>query len=468
MEDIHFGTDGWRGIVGESFTFANVRRVGRALALLAKERKINDKPIVIGYDRRFMAEYFARAIYDELTSAGLKSELSDRPIPTPALSLATKRRHTAFGVMITASHNPYFYNGIKFKAAYGGPVMPEFTLALSRLLKKVKHTSNDAPVYAAKIPQRNLLVPYLRAIRRYVNFDVLKKARIKVAIDSMYGAGGKIFEELLADTGIRVVSIRTERNPFFDDRLPEPVPPFIEPLMQLACKEGCDIGLATDGDADRIGVVDSAGHFVTLHYIMPLLYEYLIKSRGMAGNAVRTASTDDLFDNVCEANGQRCIEVPVGFANVCRVALKEDILIGGEESGGICFKRHIPERDGILAGMLILEMLVAQGKTLANLVNTISRRFHPVEYLRTDRLFAREKLKANLASLRSQPPGKIDGSPVRRIDKRDGIKFYLANGCWMLMRVSDTEPKGRIYVGGRKISDVHRVLRAGERLLFRE
>jgi len=465
METIHFGTDGWRGVIAENFTYENVRRVAKSLVLLINEKKW-ENPVVIGYDFRFMSEYFARTIHDELMEAGIKSELSDQPIPTPALSYAAKKRKAAFGVMITASHNPHFYNGIKFKASWGGPVMPDFTSDVTRLLKKVKSASNKSPVYSDKTKCRDFLSPYKKALKKYVNFSLLENCGIKVAVDSMFATGGNLFRDILCDTDIKVSSVRCERNPLFDMQLPEPVLEFLEPLLKLIKNNKCDIGLATDGDADRIGVLDSNGDFVTLHYIMPLLYEYLTESRGMKGNAVRTTSADDIFDYVCEDHGRKCIEVPVGFKNVCEVVLEDDILVGGEESGGVCFKKHIPERDGILTGLLLLEMMAAKKMNIADLVKDMSKRYHPVAYLRTDKIYDQKKLKENLKNLKASPPKKIAGSKLKRADKKDGIKFYMENGCWMLMRVSDTEPKGRIYTGGPKLEDVKKTLKAGEKLLF--
>jgi len=467
MEQVYFGTDGWRGIIGDTFTFENVRRVGAALVHLYRERRMDGKPVVIGYDYRFMSEYFARAIYDEITSEGIVCQLSDRAIPTPALSYAAKNRKAAFGIMITASHNPHFYNGIKFKASYGGPVMPEFTFDLARFLHYVKSASHAAPVYAKKVPVKNFLSPYIRAIKRYVNFDLLKKARLKVAVDSMHATGGTLFQDLLKDTSIKVFPIRTKRNPLFDNKLPEPIPPLINPLSELVRKQKCDLGLATDGDADRIGVVDSGGRFVTLHYIMPLLYEYLALSRGFKGDSVRTISTDDLLDYVCKDHGQRCFEVPVGFKYVCERVLEKNILLGGEESGGICFQNHLPERDGILTGLLLLEMMAAKGEKLGRLVSALAKKYHPVEYLRLDKIFESKKLLKNLESLIKSPPNRIGGAKVKKFDIKDGIKFYLFNDCWILMRVSKTEPKGRLYVGGRLLSRVQRAFSGGKKLLFR-
>ena len=467
MEGIHFGTDGWRGVIAENFTFQNVRRVGRALLLLMKEKMITDKPAIIAYDFRFLSEFFARTIHDELIAGGMKSILSDRAIPTPALSLAVKKRRGAFGVMITASHNPHFYNGIKFKASYGGPVMPDFTSDVTRLLKNIPDAPQESPVYAPPVQVKDLLTPYLNALRAYVNFDILKKSRLRVGVDSMFAVGGTLLPDILTGTNITVCSIRTERNPLFGNDLPEPAPPLLGPISRLVRSEKCDAGLATDGDADRIGIVDHEGRFVTLHYLMPLLYEYLVESRGMKGDGVRTTSADPLFDDVCTALGRACHEVPVGFKNVCELVLAKDILVGGEESGGVCFKGHMPERDGLLSGLLTLEMMAAKKKSLADLVADMGRRFHTVEYLRTDRVFDQMKLKANMISLKKTPPERIAESAVVKVDTRDGIKFHMKNGCWMLMRVSDTEPKGRIYVGGPKIKDVRRTLSGGEALLFR-
>ncbi|MBN1902555.1 phosphoglucomutase/phosphomannomutase family protein [Candidatus Sumerlaeota bacterium] len=466
MTDIYFGTDGWRGIIGENFTFENVRRAAIALSYLLRERKIEDRPVVIGYDYRFMSEYFARAVYDELVQKKIHAELSDRAIPTPALSFATKKRSASCGVMITASHNPHFYNGIKFKASYGGPVMPEFTFDLTRLLQKVPTASREAPVYAEKILMKDILSPYLRTLKKYVNFGPLKKCGIKLAVDSMFATGGNLFQELLRETNIRIFPIRTMRNPLFDNDLPEPAPPLLDKLADVVKKNKCDLGLATDGDADRIGVVDAKGNFVTLHYIMPILYEYLIESRGMSGDAVRTTSTDELFDHVCRSHGRQCFEVPVGFNNVCQLILERDILVGGEESGGMCFKNHIPERDGVLSGLLILEMMANKKASLEKMISSLAKRFHPVEYIRIDRICERAKMVSNMKGMMNNPPEKIADSPVENIDRKDGVKFQMANKCWMLMRISDTEPKGRIYVGGREKKAVLRALKAGEKMLF--
>ena len=465
-EPVRFGTDGWRGIIGENFTYRNVRRVGRALARLSQNRKIEDKPVVIGYDYRFMSEYFARAIYDELTGQHISAELSDRPVPTPALSFAAKKRKAAYGVMITASHNPHFYNGIKFKAGFGGPVMPDFTEEVASHLKKITKAPDDAPVYSESISGKNFMTPYLNAMKKYVDFDILKKSEMRIGVDSMYATGGTIIKDILSGTGISVYDIRSERNPLFNYDLPEPIPELLVPLKKIIQSENLEMGLATDGDADRIGVLDSSGKFVTLHYLMPLLYEYLAETRGWKGDAVRTTSTDPLFDEVCESLGKKCYEVPVGFKNVCEVVLEKDILVGGEESGGVCFMNHIPERDGILSALLILEMVTSRQTSLEELVKDMSRRFHGVEYLRIDRLYDQQKLKNNMKILRRNPPENIGGSKLSRADKKDGVKFYLENGCWMLMRVSNTEPKGRIYVGGPKLKDVKKTLNAGENLLF--
>mgnify|MGYP006280283489 CR=1 FL=1 len=466
MEQIKFGTDGWRAVIGETYTFENVRRVAKALALSLKRRGEDSKPVVIGYDFRFMSEYFARAVYDELTTAGITAQLSERPVPTPALSLAVKQNGASCGVMITASHNPHFYNGIKFKADYGGPVMPDFTDDVQKCLEEIEPPEGGATVYDDECPVVDILTPYLKTLKEYADLSKLKKANLRVAVDSMNAVGGNILPGLLHQAGVEVVAIRTDRNPLFDYSLPEPDRVHISKLSDLVVCEECNAGMATDGDADRIGVVDEEGEFVTLHYLMPMLYEYLCESREMKGDAVRTTSTDNLFDKVCESRGSSCIEVPVGFKNVCEVVLEKDIVVGGEESGGICFKGHIPERDGILTALLILEMMAVKGMSLSSLVNEMSERFHPVAYLREDRIGDQETIQRNMKQMKTSPPEEMGGFAVSNVDLKDGIKFYFENGAWMLMRVSQTEPKGRVYVGGPDIESVKRILNAGCSFLF--
>ncbi len=465
MKKIHFGTDGWRGIIGEDFIFDNIRRVACALAAYLKQEKAVNNPVVIGYDNRFLSEESSKIFAYTLLQNKIPTALSNSAIPTPVLSYATRKIKAPVGVMMTASHNPYYYNGLKFKMTYGGPAMPKFTSTVESLIPaRIPKLPLEEP--APPIPEENFLNDYRKHVRRYIDFNLLKKSKIKVLIDSMHGSGANILADLLQDTGVKTKSIRTQRNVFFGGGLPEPILHNLKEASSIVKNEKFDLALATDGDADRIGVLDSNGNFVQLHYLMPLLYQYLQDYRGLRGAAVRTTSTDNLFDELVKTFNEKIIEVPVGFKNVCEQVLTNNILVGGEESGGIHVKNHIPERDGILIGLLILEMIAASGKSINDLVNDLTKRYWKIHYLRTDRYANTKKLKSVMNSLRQSPPSKIGVDYVESVSIIDGIKFYFKNGGWLLFRVSDTEPLGRIYCAARDAKTAKRLLSASVKLIF--
>ncbi|MCX7624794.1 MAG: phosphoglucomutase/phosphomannomutase family protein [Candidatus Sumerlaeaceae bacterium] len=462
-----FGTDGWRAIIAEQFTFENVRKIAAAASRYLRDAGERVRPIVVGYDTRFLSAEFARAFAETAARCGATVYLSKAITPTPMLSFAVRHYRAALGVMITASHNPYYYNGIKFKAAYGGPALPELTQTIEEYLHALS-SSAYAHELGGKLIEKDLAPPYWRQIEGFVHTPTIRKFQGTVVYDAMHGAGIGTVNEFLKRLRIPVIAVRNDIHPLFGGGGPEPIAQNLEPLHQTLRKSKATIGLATDGDADRFGVLDEKGQFVQLHDLMPLLFEYLVESRGWSGDVVRTTSMHNTIDRLAAALGRNVMEVPVGFKNVCEKMLSHDILIGGEESGGFGYKNHLPERDGILSCLLLVEMLAHRSTSISQLVRQLRRRTGPFAYGRIDKHFSVGELRKNFLALRETPPTKFAGIPVERVSTADGIKFYFADGSWMLMRISDTEPLGRIYVGSHDDATVQKLLRAGEAKLFRK
>jgi phosphomannomutase len=458
---IRFGTDGWRAIIADEFTFANVEIIAQTMADYLIESNTGSRGIVVGYDYRFQSEHYAQRVAEVVASNNIPVYLSDTALPTPAVSLAAKQRQCAGGIMITASHNPPIYNGIKFKAPYGGSATKEITQAIE------KHLYQTPPKREQTLAQKNiqktdLVTPYLSQLRSFVNLDAIKSYPIKVVADSLYGVGKNYLEQILAGGKITVKTIRGNRDALFGGILPEPIPKNLGLLMEEVPAFGATVGLATDGDSDRIGVVDEQGRFVTPHHLIPILFEHLKKTRNWSGDVVRTISTASMIDKLAAEYGAKVTEVPVGFKNVAELMIQQDILIGGEESGGIGIKNHIPERDGLLLGLLMLECLASTGKKPSELVADLESRFGKLVYDRIDSHCPDEIRVGLINRLKSQPPDKIANIAVDKISSFDGIKFYFVDGSWMLIRASDTEPVVRIYVGSDSDQKTASILNAGK------
>lgn len=463
---IKFGTDGWRAVIAEDFTFENVRIAGQAYSdyLLTTG---NGQGAAIGYDTRFLSERFAKTIADVLASNGIPVFLSEDFIPTPVLSFAVKNRSLAGGIMITASHNPHIYNGIKFKGEYGGPVNEAVTKNIEKLLGK------NEPKYNSKLIEKNLAAAdffkeYAAHIENYADFSLLERFKGSIVFDAMHGAGCGYLQKLLDKTGIRLKAVRNEPDPQFGGICPEPIAKNLNELQSAVVKSNAAAGLALDGDADRFGVLDHLGNFVELHDLMPMLFEHLLRTRNWPGNIVRTTSMADTIDRAAAKHSRSVIEVPVGFKNVTDQMISDTILIGGEESGGFGYYGHIPERDGLLSCLLVLELLADTQKTLPELVEELRNAYGDFAYSRVDEYFDTAKLNANLEALRKQPPKMIGGFKIKSVTLIDGIKFCFENGSWMLMRVSQTEPLGRIYAASTAQNFVTKIIEAGRALLMKE
>ncbi len=461
---IRFGTDGWRDIIAENFTFENVGRVAQALAFTLKRKRQVNNGIAVSFDTRFLYDRFAGHFATVLASNEIPTFLSKHFTPTPVLSFTVKKKNLNAGVMITASHNPYYYNGIKFKASYGGPVLEDFT-------RKIEKNLINSPIKIDLKRVKQFLVitdfseEYFDHLKNYLHSEKLSRFKGKIVYDAMHGCGIGFLGRILKEFNSDVDYLHHDENPLFNRKHPEPIPENLQELQKTIVENNAQIGFATDGDADRFGVLDEKGRFVQLHDLMPLLFEYLIRERGMDGDVVRTTSMSETIDRLASEYGKKVYEVPVGFKNVTEYMVKENILIGGEESGGFGFMNHIPERDGILSCLLTIEMLATYRKSISGLVRELRKKYGSFHYLRIDRYFDSDLLKSNLRRIRQNPPEHIAGQKIDRVNLIDGIKFYFISGVWMLIRVSQTEPLARIYVGGPDADLVKKIIKAGEKLI---
>jgi alpha-D-glucose phosphate-specific phosphoglucomutase len=471
MAKIKFGTDGWRAIMSDDFTFDNVKIVSQAIADFAKSHKepvYRKRKIAIGYDTRFLSDKFAKAVASVLAANGIKSVLSDKPCPTPALSLYIKEKKLTGGVMITASHNPPEYNGIKYKGYFGGSAGGDIIGAIEkRLHKKPARTMpfNEA-VKKRKILFDDFLKIQLDHVKKYADMKKLKNAKLKVLVDSMNGTGGTYLGKLLKNTSIKIDFMNTEVNPSFKGRAPEPNEKHLKKLMRRVKVGKYDLGIATDGDADRIAIVDSNGDILSGHKVMALLLLHLIENKGMTGGVVQTVCGTGLINKICEEYGLKMYETPVGFKYIADLMVRKKILIGGEETGGIGFLRHIPERDAFLSALLVMEAIVSYKKPLKSIVHDINKKYGTYVYEREDFVFPETKRKKLVKGIRKNPLTAVLDKPVARLNDSDGTKFICEDNSWLLLRLSGTEPKLRIYSETKSKKASLRYLEFGKKYAF--
>jgi phosphomannomutase len=460
---IHFGTDGWRAVISDSFTFDNLRIVAQAIAdAVASEHwdrsvHTDQKKIVIGYDTRFLSDRFAGEVARVLAANGFTVLLAQADSPTPAISYAVKNHQAIAGVMITASHNAPRYNGVKLKGAFGGS-------ALSEQCRRVEVYINDNEEQARgpnlmdfkKAREMNLiqrfnpLTAYFEHLRTLINTDIIADNPQRFVVDAMYGSGRGVIKSFLQGTGCEIYEIRGEMNPGFGGIHPEPIAKNLGALSSAVSSGVGNFGVVTDGDADRIGAMDERGNFVDPHKIMALSLKYLVEKRGWTGAVVRTVSTTRMIDRLANRYGLTLYETPVGFNHIADYMMKEDVLIGGEESGGISFKGHIPEGDGPIMGLLLVEMIAAWKKPLVELVGDMLADVGPALYERVDLRLSRPVAKAEMTEFLTQKaPAEIGGQKVQEISQRDGVKYVMGDDSWLLIRPSGTEPVLRVYVEGR-------------------
>ncbi len=435
---IKFGTDGWRAVIAKEFTFDNVAKVAQAHADYLK--KENKNKIVIGYDTRFMSEEFAKLVAEVFSSNDFDVILSDKFCSTPALSLAAKELGADEGVMITASHNTYQYNGYKVKVGYGGPATPEIIEKIEKNIETAKPKTGKTKWHTHDF---NSL--YLKRLMSYINKEEFIQKNIKVIHDSMHGATIGYLNKILEDTVIETEEINNYRDAFFGFKHPEPIDKNLSLLKGKVVAEGANLGIANDGDGDRVGIVDEAGEFVSTQIVYALLLLHTIRNKKVDGAIAKTISTTYLVDRIAKKEGRKLFKTPVGFKYIADLFLKEKIAFGGEESGGYGFGFHIPERDGLLSGLMILEMIVLHNKPLTEIVNDLFSEFGTAYYEREDLKVEGDEGRILVNKLKEKPLSQIGSFEVAEVDLTDGIKFILEDDSWLLLRASGTEPVLRIY-----------------------
>jgi alpha-D-glucose phosphate-specific phosphoglucomutase len=466
MSTIKFGTDGWRGVIADDYTFDNVRRVGNAIAHYVHKNENVSKGLVVGYDTRFQSRNFAEAISQTLAAAGIKVSLSDDYTPTPALSYAVKNLGATGGVMITSSHNPFNWNGVKYKAGYGGSGTPAIIKAIEAELDSPRLERPGGSVTGA-----DFKTPYIAAIKNFVDLAAIKRAGFKFAIDTMYGSGRGVLKGIFAEHGIDYVEIRGEVNPAFPGINPEPIPPHTAMLQETVVREHCQAGLAVDGDADRLGAAAEDGSFVDSHKCYSVILEWLLKRKQWPGEIVRAFNTTRMLDRIAAKYGRKLHECGIGFKYICDLMLERDILIGGEESGGIGIRRHLPERDGILNCLLLANIMAEEGKTLGQLVEDLQQEYGRHYYGRTD-LHLDDNIKNDAMRRANEKPARMGSYKVHHVGTLDGVKFYLdaptngnGAGAWVLVRASGTEPLLRIYAEASSPELVSQILKETEQFV---
>ena len=465
MTQIKFGTDGWRAVIAEDFTFTNVARVAQATADYWSENPVpgTERKVVIGYDRRFLSDQFARRAAEVFCGNSYKVVLTNQPTPTPSVSFAVKAQRAVGGVMITASHNPAAFNGFKLKAHFGGSAEPAMCQGVEALLDK-----NPARLMAldrsAPVRITDIRPAHFAAIKKLVDFKLIARSKLRFAHDALFGVGAGCFSELLAGTTCRVTTLNGNHDPNFGGINPEPIASNYGKSAAYLRKHPHDICLVTDGDADRVGGMDGRGNPLTTHQIICLLLQHFMVNRQLRGRMIKALTTTSMVDKMCAAHGLELVETGVGFKYICSEMIKGNVILGAEESGGIGFPGHVPERDGILAGLALLEMLATERTSVNKLVARLEKEYGPHRYARLDTRFPLEKRAALMEFCKANPPAKLLRSPLAAVKSYDGVKFVAQDGAWLMLRGSGTEPVLRIYAEAKSDTDARKLLNLGVKL----
>ncbi len=469
---IKFGTDGWRAVIAKEFTFENVEKVAQAYVHFLKNKIADPRgltPIPIGFDRRFLSQDFAKAIAGVIAAQGFSVLLSEMYCPTPCISWMTKATQAPGGIMVTASHNPYPWNGVKFKESYGGSASPQLTSQLEEIIRQNEKAGNqpetvdfEKAVRTGRIRVFDPMKDYVRQLRSQIDLARIQRAGWRIAYDPLYGAGAGFLQKTL---DMPLHEIHQEANPSFGGLNPEPIDKNLQELMLLVKEKRFDVGLATDGDADRIGAVDENGDFVNSHRIYALILRHLLE-KGLRGDIIKTVSTTRMIDRIAAQHGLTIHETPIGFKYICSKFLEVSPLIGGEESGGIGIPSHVYERDGLLCGLLLLEIMATKKKRLGELIKDLFQEIGPFEFEREDVHLPLEGLEKTRETAQALNPSHIGPLKVVQINRMDGIKMYLEDGSWLLLRLSGTEPLLRVYAESSKKELSSKLIQEGKALLF--
>ena len=465
MAQIKFGTDGWRAVIAEDFTFANVERVAQATADYWSANPVpgTERKVIIGYDRRFLSDQFARRTAEVFCGNGFHVTLTSAPTPTPAVSFAVKAQRAVGGVMLTASHNPPAFNGYKLKAHFGGSAEPATCQAIEACLdqnpaRRVSLEKNPSCRVADIQPA------HFAAVKKFVDFKLIARSKLRFAHDALVGVGAGCFAELLAGTTCRVTTLNGEHNPNFGGINPEPIPKNYGPSAAYLKKHPHDFCLVTDGDADRIGGMDGRGNALSTHQLICLLLHHFLANRHQRGRMIKALTTTSMVDKICAAHGLECVETGVGFKYIAAEMIRGNVILGAEESGGIGFPGHVPERDGILAGLMVLELLATERVSINQLIAKLEKQFGPHRYARIDTHFPLEKRAALMDFCKTNPPAKLLRSPLKEVKSFDGVKFIGEDDSWLMLRGSGTEPILRIYAEAKSDADAAKLLKLGVKM----
>jgi phosphoglucomutase len=463
---IRFGTSGWRAVIADEFTFAGVRSVTSAICSHFETANSVGDLMVVGYDTRFLGEKFAEECANIISRSAFRVLLCDEPAPTPTISHVIRTKGAICGINFTASHNPPQYNGMKLSTSDGAPALPEITRNVEQIIQGTVRTA--APVKSLEAGQVQTFAArpgYLEDLAKTINFEAITRAGGRYAYDPLWGTGRGYLDEILRTHALEVETIHDWRDVLFGGRSPEPEASHLDELRQVVMSKGCVLGLATDGDADRFGVIDSNGSFITPNQLIALLFDYLVESRKWDGGAARSVATSHLVDRVAEARGLPVYETPVGFKYIGELINENKIVIGGEESAGLSIKGHYPEKDGILACLLAAEAVAARGATLTEQLDSLYTRTGKLESGRIGVRLTPELMPILKEKLKEEPTA-IGGRKIKSINRIDGLKFIFTDDSWLLVRPSGTEPLVRIYAESESAKDLEVLLEQGRKYLL--
>ncbi len=468
---IKFGTDGWRGVIAEDFTFDNVRICAQGVADYLKQSGLNQQGLVIGYDTRFASEDFAAAAAEVIAGNDIKVRLCLKPAPTPVISYIVPATKAGGAIIITASHNPGSWNGFKYKSQDGASAPNEITSEIEKNIARIVHDRQIKRLALDKVLKKGIIdhmdpsPPYFRQLSQLIDLGELRRQKLKIIVDPMYGAGSGYFKTLLQDGNMEVTEINAERNPSFPEIQPEPIAKNLAKLSRLVVEQKADVGLATDGDADRIGIIDEKGSFLNQHQVFALLCLYLLEVRGERGAMVKTLTSTNMISKLGKIYSVPVYETPVGFKYVAPLMISENAIIGGEESGGYGFRGHIPERDSILAGLYFLDFMAKIHKSPSQLLDYLYSKVGPHYYDRIDSHIPKSKRQTIASRITSSSIDTIADTRVTKLDTTDGFRFFLADESWLLIRFSGTEPLVRLYAEGESPERVKNLLNEGRTII---
>ena len=468
MSTIKFGTDGWRGVIADDFTYENVRKVACAIARYVVRAEKPGAGVLVGYDTRFGSENFAQVAAEVVSAAGMPVWVAEKACPSPALSLLVKQRKAAGGIMITASHNPPKWNGVKFKASYGSSALPSIVEQVEKELAIVLKKGVPAlPPHPDKIKTLDILSPYVETIEKLVDWERIRAAGFRFVVDPMHGAARGLLHGLMTKHGIACDEIRGNRDPLFGGVNPEPIEPHVEALRRAVLAGKYDAGLCADGDGDRIGAMDRDGTFITPHQIFSILLWHLAGTRGISGDVAKTFSSTKMLDKIAEKFGRKIFETPIGFKYICELMLERDILLGGEESGGIGTKLYLPERDASVMALLLVEVMAWHRKSLGELVAMLHEEFGEHHYGRVDLELKPGQKERAIEHFGGAKLKKVLDWDVARREDLDGIKLYLGDTGWLMLRASGTEPMLRVYSETKSPAATRKILEEARTIVER-